>query len=78
MIITASELANIQIKQLKLEGTGFLPDPDMNQLALEFINQHWRALTGQMIPTMASTWQKLYVEIANRVFERIPFRLLMP
>lgn len=77
MSITNFDMSNIQIKRLKIEGTGFVPDPDVNQLAIEFINQNWRQFYNHFIPNTKSSWEPLFLELLNKIFERVPFDQIM-
>lgn len=73
MTITSFDMNNIELKRLKLEGTGFVPDPDVNQLAIEFVNQNWRQFYTNFIPSTKESWEPLFLEMLNKVFERVPF-----
>lgn len=73
MKIAEFDMSNIQLKKFKLEGTGFVPDPDLNQLAMEFVNQNWRQFYTHFIPSTKATWEPLFLETLNKLFERVPF-----
>lgn len=75
--VTAMDIANIQIKKLKMEGTGFVPDPDVNQVAIEFVNQNWRQFYNHFVPNTKKIWEPLFKEILNKVFDKVPFDQIM-
>lgn len=66
------------IQNLKVYATGLFPDPDVNQFAVEFLNQYWRSLYEQLYPYTRQVWEPVILGAINNIFGRVPFRRLMP
>lgn len=45
---------------------------------LVLVNQYWRTTYDEMLPYTQEVWDKLFRQVANRVFSRIPFDQLFP
>lgn len=67
-----------KIKSMKFYATGLFPDPDLTQLAVEFLNQNWRFLLEQFFPITKRAWEPIVLEVANRIFDQIPYDDLLP
>uniref|UniRef100_A0A336M562 CSON011977 protein n=1 Tax=Culicoides sonorensis TaxID=179676 RepID=A0A336M562_CULSO len=77
MNITSFDMTNVQIQKLKIDGTGFLPDPDANQFAIEFVNQNWREYYNSIVPSTKSSWEPIFLNLLNKVFDKVPFDQIM-
>lgn len=67
-----------EVGDMKVYATGLFPDPGMNQVALDFVNQYWPSLYKQMLPETRRTWEPMMIDIMNKMFNRIPYRRLLP
>lgn len=67
-----------KMKSAKIYATGLLPDPDLNELAIQFVNQVWDRLYEQMFPQTRQIWEPIFLNSINKIFGRVPFRRLMP
>jgi hypothetical protein len=65
------------IGDLKVQMTGIFPDPEMNKLAVEFINQYWPFLYRDMIPETRSMWEPILLEQINAFMLRLPFNRML-
>uniref|UniRef100_A0A336KU45 CSON013981 protein n=1 Tax=Culicoides sonorensis TaxID=179676 RepID=A0A336KU45_CULSO len=78
MIFKKFDIDNLAIKNMQINATGLFPDPDVNSLVLEFINQYWESLYQQVLPQMKSVWEPITLGSVNKFFAHVPFRRLMP
>ncbi|XP_063706475.1 uncharacterized protein LOC134835527 [Culicoides brevitarsis] len=76
--IKGIDLSNIDTKKMIVHATGLFPDPDVNQFAVEFINQSWRYLFEQLIPEIKKIWLPMCEIVAKGFFENVPYDVLMP
>uniref|UniRef100_A0A336KJZ6 CSON011979 protein n=1 Tax=Culicoides sonorensis TaxID=179676 RepID=A0A336KJZ6_CULSO len=76
--IKGFELLNLDTKLLQIEATGLFPDPDVNAFAVQFINQEWKYLFQQLVPSVKKIWGPVCMEVAKNFFEQIPYSQLMP
>lgn len=67
-----------EVGDMKVFATGLFPDPGMNQVALDFVNQYWPSLYKQMLPETRRTWEPLMIDMFNKMFNRVPYRRLLP
>ncbi|XP_055637247.1 putative beta-carotene-binding protein [Toxorhynchites rutilus septentrionalis] len=67
-----------EVGDMKIYATGLFPDPGLNQVALDFVNQYWPALYKQMLPETRRSWEPIMLEVINKMFDRVPYRRLLP
>lgn len=77
MIIKSAKINGVSMHKMKLRGTGLFPDPDLNSAVVEILNETWETLLQQIFPRFKSSWDPIIVQLINRFFERVPFRLLI-
>ncbi|XP_058447268.1 putative beta-carotene-binding protein [Malaya genurostris] len=66
------------VGDMKIYATGLFPDPGLNQVALDFVNQYWPALYKEMLPETRRSWEPIMLDIMNKMFNRVPYRRLLP
>ncbi|XP_055598035.1 putative beta-carotene-binding protein [Uranotaenia lowii] len=69
---------NPEVGDMKIYATGLFPDPGLNQVALDFVNQYWPMLYKQMLPETRQTWEPIMLDLLNKMFNRVPYRRLLP
>lgn len=67
-----------KIQNMKVSATGLFPDPDVNQFAVEFLNQYWELLYKQFYPATRGVWEPVILNTVNKIFDRVPYRRLLP
>lgn len=67
-----------KIKNFRLYATGLFPDPDLNQFALEFLNQYWELFYEQIFPETKQIWQPIIVNLLNTMYGRYPYQRILP
>ncbi|XP_052868331.1 putative beta-carotene-binding protein [Anopheles cruzii] len=67
-----------EVGNMKIYATGLFPDPELNDIALEFVNQYWPMIYKEMLPNSRQVWEPVMVEIVNKIFLRVPYRRLLP
>lgn len=67
-----------EVGDMKVYATGLFPDPGLNQVALDFVNQYWPALYKEMLPETRRSWEPLMLDVVNKMFNRVPYRRLLP
>ncbi|XP_037033894.1 uncharacterized protein LOC119072724 [Bradysia coprophila] len=65
------------IGDLKVQMTGIFPDPELNKLAVEFINQYWPFLYRDIIPETRKMWEPMLLEQINAFMLRLPFSKML-
>jgi len=65
------------IGDLKAYMTGIFPDPQLNRLANEFINQYWPFLYRDIIPETKAMWEPLILSELNAFLLRLPFNKML-
>lgn len=78
MIIKSLDLANFVVRNMHFDITGLFPDPDVNELALGFLNQVWQSVYQQILPQLKSVWEPATLDMVNKIFGRVPYRRLLP
>lgn len=66
------------IGNMKIYATGLHPDPVINQVVLDFMNSYWPYVYQQLLPDTRSSWEPIMIKSVNHIFNRVPFRRLMP
>ncbi|KAH8305486.1 hypothetical protein KR018_010864 [Drosophila ironensis] len=66
-----------KIGDLRFYANGLVPDPALNDVILDFINQYWRQLYEAMLPETLATWQPLILKSSNDFFAALPFDMLL-
>uniref|UniRef100_A0A336KV43 CSON011980 protein n=1 Tax=Culicoides sonorensis TaxID=179676 RepID=A0A336KV43_CULSO len=77
MIIQNAKIADMTMKKMKIKATGVVPDPDLNVVVLELLNEIWEDLFKQVFPNFKSEWDPIVLELINKFFGQVPFKLLM-
>lgn len=77
MVIRSAKIVEASMKQMKLNGTGLLPDPDLNVVVVEILNEVWETLFQQIFPKFKSSWDPIILELTNRFFAKVPYKVLM-
>ncbi|XP_053691825.1 putative beta-carotene-binding protein [Sabethes cyaneus] len=67
-----------EVGDMKIYATGLFPDAGLNQVALDFVNQYWPSLYKQMLPETRQAWEPIMLDVINKMFNRIPYRRLLP
>lgn len=70
--------ANPRTRNMKIFATGLVPDPDINQLAVDFVNTYWDEVYVQFFMQTRPTWEPFLLDIVNKFFAKIPFERLLP
>ncbi|EDW25629.1 GL26314 [Drosophila persimilis] len=66
-----------KVGDLRFYANGLVPDPALNDVILDFINQYWRQLYQAMLPETLATWQPLILKSSNDFFAALPFDMLV-
>ncbi|XP_068151152.1 circadian clock-controlled protein daywake [Drosophila tropicalis] len=66
-----------KVGDLRFYANGLVPDPALNDVILDFINQYWRQLYEAMLPETLATWQPLILKTANDFFAALPFDMIV-
>ncbi|XP_035777108.1 uncharacterized protein LOC118458568 [Anopheles albimanus] len=67
-----------EVADMKVFATGLFPDAELNQIALEFVNQYWPMFYKELLPNSRQVWEPEMVALVNKIFQRIPYRRLLP
>jgi len=62
---------------LKVYATGLFPDPELNRVTLEFINQYWPFLVREMTPIVQKQLEPFMLEQANKFLLQVPLRKML-
>uniref|UniRef100_A0A336LBX9 CSON007790 protein n=1 Tax=Culicoides sonorensis TaxID=179676 RepID=A0A336LBX9_CULSO len=76
--IHTAKISDVSIDNLKVDINGLLPEPELDQFAVEFVNQNWRALYEQLVPRASGAWEPIYFNVTKTIFDQIPLNELMP
>ncbi|KAH8255496.1 hypothetical protein KR038_004736 [Drosophila bunnanda] len=66
-----------KVEDLHFYANGLVPDPALNDVILDFINQYWRQLYQAMLPETLATWQPMILKSTNDFFAALPFDMLV-
>ncbi|XP_030377198.1 uncharacterized protein LOC115626085 [Scaptodrosophila lebanonensis] len=66
-----------RVGDMRINASGLVPDPALNDVILDFINQYWRQLYQAMLPETLAAWQPLMLKSANDFFGALPFDLIL-
>lgn len=65
-----------KIKSIKVNATGLIKDPVLNDLVLRILNDNWDLLYDKIIVQTRKNWHPIALRAMNRVVGRVPFRKL--
>ncbi|XP_034489415.1 uncharacterized protein LOC117793235 [Drosophila innubila] len=65
------------VGDMHIHANGLVPDPVLNDVILDFINQYWRQLYQAMLPETLAIWQPLMLKVGNDFFAALPFDLIV-
>lgn len=63
-----------EIRKMKTYVDGLFPDPELNRIAVELVNQNWQAMYKSMIDEAMKIGEPILIQRVNQSFLRIPFR----
>ncbi|KAM8715809.1 hypothetical protein ACLKA7_002796 [Drosophila subpalustris] len=66
-----------KVGDMHIYANGLVPDPALNDVILDFINQYWRQLYQAMLPETMAIWQPLMLKAGNDFFAALPFDLIV-
>ncbi|XP_031616969.1 uncharacterized protein LOC116336905 [Contarinia nasturtii] len=66
-----------QFGDLKVFATGLFPDPELNRVTLEFVNQYWPFMVKEMMPQARATIEPLLIDEANKFLLHVPIRKML-
>ncbi|ALC38395.1 CG5867 [Drosophila busckii] len=66
-----------KVGDMRLYASGLVPDPALNDVILNFINQYWQQLYQAMLPETVAIWEPLMLKVANDFFAALPFDLII-
>jgi len=65
------------IGDMKISMTGLFPDVELNQLAVDFMNQYWPFLYREIVPETKQYWEPLALDEINAFMLRVPFKKML-
>lgn len=65
---------SIEFGDIKTNMEGIFPDPALNQLANELINNNWRAMVAVMMDQLQVVLEPFFLDMVNSFFSVIPVR----
>ncbi|XP_055902480.1 uncharacterized protein LOC129938767 [Eupeodes corollae] len=68
---------DVDIEDMKIYADGLFPDPTLNAIVLDFINQYWREIYKVIIPETRSYWEPLALNAMNEFMLHVPFDKLI-
>lgn len=77
MIIKTAKISDVSMTKMRLNGTGFLPDQELNTVLIQILNEVWETLFLQVFPKFKSSWDPIILELINKFFVKVPFKMLM-
>ncbi|EDW12307.1 uncharacterized protein LOC6576884 [Drosophila mojavensis] len=66
-----------KVGDMRIYANGLVPDPALNDVILDFINQYWRQLYQAMLPETMAIWEPQMLKLANEFFAALPFDLIL-
>uniref|UniRef100_A0A034WI37 Circadian clock-controlled protein n=1 Tax=Bactrocera dorsalis TaxID=27457 RepID=A0A034WI37_BACDO len=66
-----------EIGDMQIYASNLVPDPALNAVILDFVNQYWRQVYKIMLPQTRSTWEPMFLKVMNSFFAAIPFDLFI-
>ncbi|KAH8403283.1 hypothetical protein KR222_009691 [Zaprionus bogoriensis] len=65
------------VGDMRIYANGLVPDPALNDVILDFVNQYWRTLYKAMLPETMAAWEPIMLKLGNDFFAALPFDLLL-
>uniref|UniRef100_A0A034WBE7 Circadian clock-controlled protein n=1 Tax=Bactrocera dorsalis TaxID=27457 RepID=A0A034WBE7_BACDO len=65
--------AEPKVGDFKLSATGVFPDPTLNELAVNIVNQYWRQIFQVFLPETRQYWGPLLLQQLNEVMSVVPY-----
>ncbi|CAO1325915.1 unnamed protein product [Diamesa serratosioi] len=65
------------VGEMKVSATGLFPDPQLNQVAIDFVNQYWPIMYEEMLPETRKAWEPIVLGILNKFFLTVPYKRLL-
>jgi len=62
---------------LKVFATGIFPDPELNRVTLEFVNQYWPFMVREIMPQAKKTIEPIMIKEANKFLLHVPIRKML-
>ncbi|XP_004534503.1 uncharacterized protein LOC101456062 [Ceratitis capitata] len=66
-----------EIGDMALYASNLVPDPALNAVILDFVNQYWRQVYKVMLPQTRSTWEPMFLKVMNSFLAAVPFDLFI-
>ncbi|XP_050319977.1 uncharacterized protein LOC126752967 [Bactrocera neohumeralis] len=65
--------AEPKVGDFKLSATGVFPDPTLNELAVNIVNQYWRQIFQVFLPETRQYWGPMLLQQLNDVMSVVPY-----
>uniref|UniRef100_W8BS25 Circadian clock-controlled protein n=1 Tax=Ceratitis capitata TaxID=7213 RepID=W8BS25_CERCA len=65
--------AEPKVGDFKLTATGLFPDPTLNELAVNIVNQYWRQIFQVFLPETRQYWGPMLLRQINEVMSVVPY-----
>ncbi|XP_017479810.1 PREDICTED: circadian clock-controlled protein-like [Rhagoletis zephyria] len=65
--------AEPKVKDFKLSASGLFPDPTLNELALNIVNQYWRQIFQVFLPETRQYWGPMLLRQINQIMSVVPY-----
>ncbi|XP_030561785.1 uncharacterized protein LOC115763385 [Drosophila novamexicana] len=66
-----------KVGDMRIYANGLVPDPALNDVILDFINQYWQQLYQAMLPETMAIWEPILLKVGNDFFAALPFDLIV-
>ncbi|ALC38394.1 CG5945, partial [Drosophila busckii] len=64
--------ASPKIGDMVIKANGIFPDPELDELALNVANSHWRDIYGIILPETRNSWAPLMLRLINEALIHVP------
>ena len=65
-----------KMKQYRSDISGLIPDPNLNKLIVELINNSWPVMSDTILDNARGIYEPLLLKELNSFFKVVPFRKL--
>ncbi|XP_067621318.1 uncharacterized protein [Eurosta solidaginis] len=65
------------IGDMNIYASNLVPDPALNAVILDLVNQYWPQVYKIMIPQTRNTWEPMFLQVTNLFFGAVPFDLMI-